>query len=74
MSNTPDSDPRDVLTGALSVLVSDSLNGITPNDRRLVERLTALGVSRAALESELAQARQYFAWRAARLLEAVGAL
>ena len=61
----------DTVAGVLSILASDALNGITPNDSRLLARLTALGLSRAAIESELKQARAYYIWRATRLLDAV---
>lgn len=49
---------------ALAVLVSDSLNGITPNDRRLLDTLAALASGAAFLVSELADLAVYTPLRA----------
>lgn len=50
-------DPRTVAAGALSMLVSDALNGITPNDSRLLSYLAAVGVTEAAAQAAVSRLR-----------------
>lgn len=43
----------DVIEGALSILVSDALNGITPNDSVHYQRMEAAGLPRHEAEAEV---------------------
>jgi hypothetical protein len=44
MSERQGIEPHDIIQGALSILVSDALNGIAPTDRYHYDRMAAVGL------------------------------